>query len=83
MTTTYLKCSECSGEIPFEIEWTDDGAADIYGAQSYPVAILDFGTNRTTHDDFCPMALLTPEHLAVTHLEQQVAQNYGYPDDND
>lgn len=83
MTTTYLKCTECSGEIPFEVEMTDDGAADIYGAQSYPVAVLDFYANSESHELGCPVAQLTPEHLAVTHLEQQAAQAYGYGPDPD
>lgn len=77
----YLDCPDCDGEFPFDVDVTDDGAADIYGPSTYLVAWLDRETNRTSHRDECPGLHLSEER--INDLEEAATQQandpaYGY-----
>lgn len=78
----YLKCPNgCEGEVPLEVEQTDDGAADVYGPRSYYVAYIDDETNATSHDDGCePLTEAQREKLESEGTEKVNDPAYGYWD---
>jgi hypothetical protein len=69
----------CDGEVTFDIEMTDDGAADIYGPQSYYIAWIN--DEDSSHVDGC---YVTTYQSIRTRLEEQAMQdiaddpNFGF-----
>jgi hypothetical protein len=80
--TLYLKCPNgCTGEVPLEVEATDDGADDVYGPRSYHVAYIDDGANATSHDDGCaPLTEAQREALEEEGTKNVNDPAYGYWD---
>lgn len=77
----YIDCPDCDGEFPFDVEETDDGAADLIGPTTYLVAWLDRVMNRTSHREECPG--LAPSDERIDELEQAATDkladpSYGY-----
>lgn len=78
---TYIECTDCDGEFPFDVEDTDDGAADLYGPSSYYQCWLDRGMNRASHREECPG--LHPADERIDALEDEASRlandpAYGY-----
>lgn len=78
MSPTYSPCLNntiCDGEIAFDIETTDDGAADIYGSTTYQVAYIN--DKESTHAQNC---VLTEEQRTALEeaKDQQLADEPYY-----
>lgn len=73
----YLECPDCDGEYPFEVQETDDGAADLYGPTTYYEAWLDRVMNRTSHDGECPG--LHPSDERIAALEEEATGKANDP----
>lgn len=77
----YLECPDCDGELPFDVETTDNGADGIYGGATYYEAWLDRVTNRTSHREDCPGLHPSDERIAALEDEATKLANdpgYGY-----